>query len=156
MATNTTTRRALIGGAGLAAAVAVIPANAARSTTTGNDAELLARWNMRQDIYAQACARGPWFYAETHSSELCVKHDAQEVPIVNATAETFRGALAQAWLAWGAQGDVRTEDDHKRAALIHAADFSALADMERRKELDWDDSTMFAVIRSLRTLAGEA
>jgi hypothetical protein len=153
--TTQTTRRALIGGAGLAAVAAITPAIAARSTT-GNDAELLARWNLRQDTYAQACARGPWFYAETHSTELCVKHDAQEIPIVDATAETVRGALAQAWLAWGAQGQVRTEDDHKRAALIHAADFDALADLERRKQLDWDDSTMFAVIRSLRALAGEA
>jgi len=151
-----TTRRALIGGAGFAAAVAAVPAIAARSTITGNDAELLARWDMRQDLYAQACARGPWFYAETHSSELCVKHDAQEIPITSATAETVRGALAQAWLAWDAQGDVRTEDDRKLAALIHSADFTALADLERRKQLDWDDTTMFAVIRSLRTLAGEA
>ena len=151
-----TTRRALIGGAGLAAAVAVVPAIAARSTASGNDAELLARWNMRQDLYAQACARGPWFYAETHSSELCEKHDAQEIPIASTTAQTVQGALAQAWLAWGAQGDVRTEDDHKRAALIHSADFAALADLERGKQLDWDDTTMFALIRSLRTLAGEA
>jgi hypothetical protein len=75
---------------------------------------------------------------------------------VDTTAETIRGALAQAWLAWDAQGDVRTEDDHKLAAFIHAADFDALADLERRKLLDWDDSTMFAVIRSLRALAGEA
>lgn len=154
MATQTT-RRALLGGAGLAAAVAIVPAIAA-STTTGNDAELLARWNMRQDLYAQACARGPWFYAETRSRELCVKHDAQEIPITSATAETVRGALAQAWLAWDAQGDVRTEADRKLAALIHSADFAALADLERRKQLDWDDTTMFAVIRSLRTLAGEA
>jgi hypothetical protein len=153
--TTQTTRRALIGGAGLAAVAAITPALAARSTT-GNDAELLRRWNRRQDLYAQACARGPWFYAETHSNELCVKHDAQEVPIVDTTAETIRGALAQAWLAWDAQGDVRTEDDHKLAAFIHAADFDALADLERRKLLDWDDSTMFAVIRSLRALAGEA
>lgn len=151
-----TTRRALIGGAGLAAAVAVVPAIAARSTANGNDAELLARWNMRQDFYGQACARGPWFYAETHSSELCAKHDAQEVPIVNATAETIRGALAQAWLAWDAQGDIRTEDDRKLAALIHSADFAALADLERRKLMEWDDCTMLALIRSLRTLAGEA
>ncbi len=42
-----TTRRALIGGAGLAAAVAVVPAIGAHSTITGNDTELLARWNSR-------------------------------------------------------------------------------------------------------------
>ncbi len=154
MATQTT-RRALLGGAGLAAAVAIVPAIAA-ANTTGNDAELLARWDLRQDIYAQACARGQWFHAETHSGDLCRKHDAQEVPIVSATAETIRGALAQAWLAWDAQGQIVTEDDHKRAALIHAADFEALAELERRQILDWADSTMFAVIRSLRALAGEA
>lgn len=150
-----TTRRALIGGAGLAAAVAVVPAIAAHSTITGNDTELLARWNMRQNIYKQVCARGGWFYAETHSSELCRKHDAQEVPIVNATAQTVRGALAQALLAWDAQGQIVTEGDRKRAALIHAADYEALADLERRQILDWADSTMFATIRSLRALAGE-
>ena len=153
--TTQTSRRALIGGVGIAAAVALAPEIAARSAT-GKDAELLARWGVRQNTYLRIVAKGPYFTAETHSPELSHLHDAQEMPIVSMTAQTIRGALAQAWLAWDAQGQVRHEDDRKRYGLIHAADFDALADMERRKELDWDDSTMFAVIRSLRALAGEA
>jgi hypothetical protein len=75
---------------------------------------------------------------------------------VSATAQTIRGALAQAWLAWDAQGQVFNQEDRDRHAMIHAADYDGLADLEQRRELDWDDSTMFAVIRSLRTLAGKA
>lgn len=157
MVTNTTTRRALIGGSGLAAVVAITPAIAAPSATVASkDTELLRHWEGRQRSYAQIVANGSYYTGELHSPEATRRHDAHEVPIVAATATTARGALAQAWLAWDAQGQIRSEDDRNRYALIHAADFDALADLERRKELDWDDSTMFAVIRSLRTLAGEA
>lgn len=117
---------------------------------------MLARWNVRQTAYSQIVARSPYFVAETHSPALSHLHNAQEMPIVSTTGQTIRGALAQAWLAWDAQGQVRNEDDRKRYALIHATDFDALADLERRKELDWDDSTMLPVIRSLRALAREA
>lgn len=155
--TTQTTRRALIGGAGLAAITAIVPAVTARSATvTSKDVELLAHWEGRQRSYAQIVANGSYYTGELHSPSATRKHDAHEVPIVAATATTARGALAQAWLAWDAQGQIRNDDDRNRYALIHAADYEALADMERRKELDWDDSTMFAVIRSLRTLAGEA
>ncbi len=151
-----TTRRALIGGAGLAAVVALAPAVAAVRPTQGRDAELLAHWEGRQRCYRQMMAAGTYYDACSLSPALVTEHDRHETQIVEATAYTAQGLLAQAWIAWEAQGTVFREDDRARHELIHAADFNALEAIERRQELDWNDVAMLAVIRGLRTLAGQA
>jgi len=152
---NETTRRALIGGAGLAAVALAAPVIAAAAPSAG-DAALLAHWEVRQRSYAQMMADGTYYDSARNAPALLNDHDTHEIAAMKATARTPQGALAQAWIAWEAQGSVWDDGDRTRNALIHAADFDALERMERDHELDWDDVAMLTVIRSLRTLAGEA
>jgi hypothetical protein len=151
-----TTRRALIGGAGLAAVVAVAPRVARGQPARGKDADLLAHWEARQRLYAQLIAAGAYYDPTGSAKAQADEHDIHETKVIEAQAFTPEGLLAQAWVAWEAQGTCFADDDRARHHLIHAADFDTLNDMDQRKELDWDDVTQLAVIRGLRTLAGKA
>lgn len=151
-----TTRRALIGGAGLAAVVALATAVAAVQPARGKDADLLAHWEGRQRCYRQMMADGTYYDAQRLAGALVAEHDHHETQIVETKAYTAEGLLAQAWIAWESQGTMFHEVDRARHELIHAADFDALEAIGRRRELDWDDVAMLAVIRGLRTLAGQA
>jgi hypothetical protein len=120
------------------------------------DAVLLAHWEARQRCYAQMTAEGGYYNSETAAPALANEHDDHETKVIETHAHTAEGALVQAWVAWEAQGSVFNDDDRARHELIHAADFDALEAIEQRKELDWNDSAMLAVIRTLRTLSGKA
>ncbi len=154
--TTTTTRRTLIGGAGLAAVATAAPAIAAATPIAAADGDLLAHWEGRQQSYAQMMADGTYYDAVSLAPALMDVHDNHEIAAMKAKACTPQGALAQAWIAWEAQGTVWRDEDRARNALIHAADFDALEHLERDRELDWDDSVMLGLIRSLRALTGVA
>jgi hypothetical protein len=153
--TDRLTRRtalAAIGGAGALAVPAAALAAATRST--GSDAAILNAWEARQSALARIESRGTFFDAEEQSpADIAIYDQADEV-IATATATTPQGLLAQAWVALAYAQDSFTEGNRRQNELIRNTDYAGL--LAEGDYLDWEIRTQLAVIRSLRTMTGEA
>jgi hypothetical protein len=149
MADTTTTRRALLGAISTAPLAIVTPALAAPA----GDAAILSAWEVRQRALALIVERGPYFECEDHSPQLTEVYDQADNRIIKTTATTAAGGLAQAWVTWSYIGVEHNDRDKRVGDMIRRADFAAL---EAERGLDFEHVCMLQIVRTLRTLAGEA
>lgn len=137
-------RRAIIGGAGLAAVASIALPIKAFSQTESPDYVIEAAWTRRQGAYAEFLAA-----AEDLSEEQrlwAVVDDAEEV-IRSTAARTNRGVLIQLWCAlYHSTAATSQEQDD----AITRGDFDAV-DREDAG-LDWNARLMLAAMRSLKAM----
>lgn len=148
---STASRRAVITALAAGGTLALIPEHAL--ALPGNDAGLIAAWEVRQKAVAAIHANGPYFRCEYHSpAETDILDQACER--IGATdATTVPGAIIKAWNAWQAMSRENTDFERQVGRMIRAADFAGLEAIEH--DLDWEHQCMLSLIRSLNTI-GEA
>jgi cytochrome c556 len=151
---NQLNRRQALTGITLAGAIGMLPIAAAAVAQRDPDAAILQSWEARQAALARIEARGDYFDAEEHSATDAAIYDGADALITRATASTPKGMLAQAWVALSYVQDSFSATNQRQNALIRRAAYSEL--LKEGEHLDWELRTILAVIRSLRTVAGEA
>ena len=144
-------RRALLGGAGLALIAGTLPVMATPQPAAA-DAQIEAAWQRRVEAYAE-------FQSLPDDAEPVVDGyrpgerelwdviDAAEEVIRSRVAKTPRGAMIQLWCVMYHSVTGRDED-----AAVTRGDFAALDHAD--STLDWNARLTLAAIRSLQAMEG--
>jgi hypothetical protein len=141
-----TTRRALIGGAGLAGVALMAPAIAAAAVNSA-DKQIEQHWQERCRAY-RAFETDPEVPDDDERAQgYWDRIDAAEIGILNSTSNTQRAAEIALWVAWSHAHPSTAGNP----AAVDQGDFAALRAVFRR--LDWHEKMMF---RALAALRGEA
>jgi len=145
MATQTT-RRAMIGGAGLAGVALIMPAIA---PAAGNpvDTQIERHWQDRCLAYREFEADPETPDDDARTQAYWGRIDAAEAGILNSTSNTQRAAEIALWVAWSHA----SPSPAGNYAAVDQGDFAALRAVFPR--LDWHEKLMF---RALAVLRGEA
>lgn len=144
-------RRALLGGAGLALVAGTLPVMAAQPQAVG-DAQIEAAWQRRVQAYAAYNAlpadAGPVVNGfRPGESELWKVIDEAEEVIRSSIATTPRGAMLQLWCAMYHNITGREDDE-----ALTRADFAALDRADGK--LDWNARLTLSALRSLQAMEG--
>jgi hypothetical protein len=135
-----TSRRALIGCAGLAAIGAAIPL--AASALLANSA-IERHWRDRCAAYREFEADPDVLDDEERANAFWDRIEATEVAILNSADVSPRAAELRLWVAWA-----HTDHGAQLDNLVAQGDVASL--LKVRDHLDWHEKLIFAAILNLR------
>lgn len=140
MAAKTTTRRALIRGAGIAAALAAAPIVASAMPLPST---IEAQWQSRCQAF-YVLANDP---DDDQEKAAWDRIDAAEIAILNNPGASIRAAELRLWVAFD-HVDHSYEAVPERDRAIEQGDVAYL--LKIRDNLDWHEKMIFAAILNLR------
>lgn len=136
-------RRALIGGAGIAAVIVAGSAAVAAGPAINN--ELEQHWLNRCAAFREIEA-DPDCFDQDVSAAYWARIDAAEIAIVGDRSGTKRAAELQLWVAWSHAGPSCVVG--RVSEMVQQGDLAALRAIY--PGLDWHEKALFAAIANLR------
>ncbi|WP_375249260.1 hypothetical protein [Sphingomonas sp.] len=133
-----TTRRALVGGVGLAAVALVGPAAASKLPKASS---IEGHWQTRCAAYREFEADATVLDDNERANDYWDRIDATEIAILDSPDTSIRAAELRLWIAWSHC------DDRNREGVAQG-DVQALRRVH--SSLDWHEKLIFAAILNLR------
>lgn len=141
---NDTSRRALLGGAGLAMMAVTAPIARARRSS-GSDIE--RHWRERCLAYREFETDPDVPDDAERTQDYWDRIDVAEIAILNSPDRTLRAAELRLWVAWSHNGPSHYQGSDA-GPLVAQGDFAALQML--RPQLDWSEKMLLAAIGNLR------